>query len=281
MWLRYGVDRDNKLVAIEDVPSGKTKLMCPYCGSSLIAKKGTVKEHHFAHVGDTCYPIIKREPLILPTLPLYDSFDIYLSGKELEQLKKLWLRHKSHNNGIHRLEILPVFTREKLLEYDRHLTTLDSCGAYQFTDLGKIPVRALSLNRFNIVQEPLILQKLASFEAAIFDNRGSVLPDRDLSFHLTDLHIYLAGVRKILLSTLYYLQVKADDQVFYKIGITTRPIAKRLTEIKYDLRSHYEKVTIEVLGTWCSRGNVEKYFKYKYSNSHLAPTVVSRRDTIN
>lgn len=142
MWLRYGADRDNKLVAIEQVKSGKTELYCPYWRSSLIAKKGSVKEHHFAHVSDTCYPVIKREPRELPTLPLYDSFDIYLSSKELGQLKKLWYRHKLHNNGIHRLEILPAFTREKLLEYDRSLTTLDSCGAYQFTDLGKIPVRA-------------------------------------------------------------------------------------------------------------------------------------------
>ncbi len=73
-------------------------------------------------------------------------------------------------------------------------------------------------------------------------------------------------MRKILLSTLYYLEVQADGQVLHKIGITTRPIAKRLAEIEYDLRSHYEKVTIKVLGTWGSRGNVEKYFKYKYSD---------------
>ena len=145
MWLRYGVDRDNKLVAIEDVPSGKTKLMCPYCGSSLIAKKSSVKEYHFAHIDDICYSVIKRKPRELPILPLYNSFDIFLSGKELEQLKKLWHRYKSHNNAIHRLEILAAFTREKLLEYDRHPNAHDSYGAYQFTDLGKIPVRGAHL----------------------------------------------------------------------------------------------------------------------------------------
>ena len=78
-------------------------------------------------------------------MPLYDSFDIFLSGKELEQLKKLWHRHKSHQNGIHRLEILAAFTREKLLEYDRHPNAHDSYGAYQSTDLGKIPVRGAHL----------------------------------------------------------------------------------------------------------------------------------------
>ena len=35
MWLKYGIDADNLLVAIEDVPSGKTVLLCPYCGSGL------------------------------------------------------------------------------------------------------------------------------------------------------------------------------------------------------------------------------------------------------
>ena len=60
--------------------------------------------------------------------------------------------------------------------------------------------------------------------------------------------------------------MQADDQVFYKIGITTRPIAKRLSEIEYDLHLHYKKVTVKVLETSCSRGNVEKYFKYKYSD---------------
>lgn len=78
-------------------------------------------------------------------MPLYDSFDIFLSSQELEQLKKLWHRHKSHNNGIHRLEILATFTREKLLEYDRHPNAYASYGAYQFTDLGKIPVRGAHL----------------------------------------------------------------------------------------------------------------------------------------
>jgi hypothetical protein len=69
-----------------------------------------------------------------------------------------------------------------------------------------------------------------------------------------------------MFSTLYYLEVQANGQVLHKIGITTRPISQWLTQIKQDLRSHFGSVTIKVLGSWCNRGNVEKYFKYKYSN---------------
>jgi len=42
------------------------------------------------------------------------------------------------------------------------------------------------------VQEPLIDQKLAHLEAAIFDNSGSVLPLEELRIRLADWRIYVA-----------------------------------------------------------------------------------------
>jgi competence CoiA-like predicted nuclease len=38
-----------ELRSIDEVVRGKTQLTCLYCGGSLTAKKGSVKEHHFAH----------------------------------------------------------------------------------------------------------------------------------------------------------------------------------------------------------------------------------------
>lgn len=264
MWLRYGIDAYNKLVAIADVPSGKTNLRCPYCGKALIAKKGKVKEHHFAHEGDTCNLVIKRQPRDIPRLPLYDAFNIYLSGRELEQLQKLWHRHKSHWLGIDRLEILPAFTRENLVEPSPTINALTGRKAYQFTKLGQIPVGALPLSAFSTVQEPLILQKLAHLESAIFDYTGAVLPCDDLRVRLTDLQIYCEQLRKILLSSLYYLKVQVDGKILYKIGVTSRTMPQRSAEIYRDLLNHYKVVAIEVLGTWVYRGNVERYFKYRY-----------------
>ncbi len=198
------------------------------------------------------------------TLPLYDAFDIFLSGKELEQLKKLWHRHKAHDNGIDCLEILPAFTRENLVETSPNINAVTRRNVYQFTHLGLVPVGVLPLTLFNPLHESLIEQKLTQLEAAIFTNSGSVLPCNELQIRLTDLRIYCAQMRKILLSSLYYLKVKADGQVLHKIGITTRPMPKRLAEIYRDLTSHYQTVEIEVRGTWEHRGNVERYFKYRY-----------------
>jgi hypothetical protein len=46
MWLKYGVALGGELVSIDEVVRGKTQLTCLYCGGSLTAKKGSVKEHH-------------------------------------------------------------------------------------------------------------------------------------------------------------------------------------------------------------------------------------------
>ncbi len=46
MWLKYGVALSGSLTGIDKVGRGKTNLTCLYCGGSLTAKKGSVKEHH-------------------------------------------------------------------------------------------------------------------------------------------------------------------------------------------------------------------------------------------
>ncbi len=91
-----------------------------------------------------------------------------------------------------------------------------------------------------------------------------MLPLEELRVRLTDLRLYYAAMRKILLSNLYYLRVEADGKILYKIGVTTRSMSQRSAEIYRDLLSHYKVVAVEVLGTWASRANVERYFKYRY-----------------
>ena len=51
MWLCYGVDKNNKLVAILDVSSGKVDLICPYSVSILIAKKAELSSNKMLWLG--------------------------------------------------------------------------------------------------------------------------------------------------------------------------------------------------------------------------------------
>ncbi|MFM6456049.1 MAG: GIY-YIG nuclease family protein, partial [Planktothrix sp.] len=81
---------------------------------------------------------------------------------------------------------------------------------------------------------------------------------------LADLQIYRAQLRRILLNSLYFLEIKADGEIFYKIGITTRQIEERIAEIQRDLKQHYSDIVVNLLGLWQHRGNVELYFKHRY-----------------
>jgi hypothetical protein len=256
MWLKFGVAPDGNLASIDEVVRGKTNLACLYCGGSLTAKKGSVKEHHFAHTGETCKPVSQRiKTKAFPSLPLYDNFNIQLKGEELEQLKVLWKEYGAQDYVIPKDLVNFRWELKGLLEPEGD-------SSYQFTNLGKIPVGALPLALFNQVQEPLLLDQLASLEGSVEIAEAAGLSCLDE--RRADLLIYRAQLRRILVNSLYFLEVKADGNIFYKIGVTTRSIEERIAEVQRDVRAHYSNVAVSLLGLWEHRGNVELYFKHRY-----------------
>jgi hypothetical protein len=80
-------------------------------------------------------------------------------------------------------------------------------------------VGALPLALFNKVQEPLLVSELASLEGSVEFAEAAGLSCLDE--WRADLLITLAQLRRILVNSLYFLQVKADGHCFYKIGVTT------------------------------------------------------------
>lgn len=253
MLLRYGVNKDNALIGIEEVSSGKTGLRCPYCEDKLIAKKGKIKEHHFAHQGQTCLIVTRGK---IPNLPLYDNFNIQLSAKELEELKVFWNNYGAKNYDI------CVKPSWKLVSCKLLAFNEERGGFYEFTSLGKIPVGALSLTLFNEVQQPLLCEQLSQLEQKA--ERAQIASLSSLPERLADLQIYRALFKRVLTNTLYFLEIVADGQILHKIGVTCRETEQRVKEVQRDMKSHFDAVTIEVLGTWEHRGNVELYFKHRY-----------------
>jgi hypothetical protein len=123
-------------------------------------------------------------------------------------------------------------------------------------------VGALPLALFNQVQEPLLLSELMKLEGSVEIAEAAGLSCLDE--RRADLLIYRAQLRRILVNSLYFLEVKADESCFYKIGITTRSIEERIAEVQRDVRAHYSDVAVNLLGLWEHRGNVELYFKHRY-----------------
>ena len=268
MWhLKYGISPNRELITIDRVTSGKTNLVCPFCDRHLIAKKGKIKQHHFAHLGETCLRVRKGK---LPSLPLYDNFHLRLSGKHFQLLKDLW---REYGNTDYAIITVPF-------ELEMKQIFKWSLQGYYFTDLGKIPVGGLSLSSFNAVQEPLILSELNRLTNLAEMAKANIRPSHSNSYRsstvsssktkellkekLDDLKIYKLQLQRILRFTLYFLQIQADNQTFYKIGVTSRTMSDRLPEIERDLKQHYSNINIKAIDTWRHRGNVELYFKHRY-----------------
>ena len=219
-------------------------------------KRAGVKEHHFAHTGETCKPVSQRiKTKAFPSRTLYYNFNIQLKGKELEQLKVLWKKYGAQDYAIPKDLVNERWQLKGLLESE-------GVSSYQFTDLGKIPVGALPLALFNQVQEPLLLSALASLEGSVEMAVAAGLSCLDE--RRADLLIYRAQLRRILVNSLYFLEVKANGNIFYKIGVTTRSIEERIAEVQRDVKAHYSDVAVSLLGLWEHRGNVELYFKHRY-----------------
>ncbi|EAW35158.1 GIY-YIG nuclease family protein [Lyngbya sp. PCC 8106] len=255
MWLKYGADPNGCLKLVDDVAQGKTNLTCLYCGGQLTAKKGRIKSHHFAHTGETCKPVVSRyNTAQIPGLPMYDRFNIQLPGRELEQLKVLWKEYGSQEILIPRDLINLRWKFWGLVQLVN--------DSYKFGDLGKIPMGALELGEFNQIQEPLLLKTWEKYRGAA--ERATLANYSNVQECQADLRIYETQLRRIIVNSLYFLEVKADGETLYKIGITQRTIDERISEIHQDLKTHYTNITINLLGFWEHRGNVELYFKHRY-----------------
>ena len=245
LFLQYGVDEHGALIDIAQVRRGLTVLRCPYCNRLLIARKGEKVAHHFAHRDETCNPASRDMHEL--AIPAYDNFNLHLPGRAVKELH-IWVLN-------------PDVANKTILE-NHHLLVWNDfkgrSGGYEPTKTAKVVLGELSLNLFNQFQEPLILARHIELEQKARQARHTV----DFEIYLTDLRLYRAQLCRILTATLYFLKI--GDGELYKIGVTTRSVAERIAEITSELRSHVGDVTINLLGSWEARGNVEFYFKHRY-----------------
>ena len=296
MWLQYALDKDDNLVSVHDVKRGRSDVRCPYCQGELTAKKGKVKKHHFAHVKDTCNQS-KNENI---RLPLIDGFELLVTGDELRILKHLnplglevYRRdpYYSEYRTIRRYYDLPS-TIYKIVSnlVDKKLVDYDEC---QPTDLGKAILKELTLSEFNSLQEQLSRTKLEKLQQEIIKLQSSVentdkfkqtdyykykpiryqrvveknqrLEREQMQQTFTDFQLYCAQYSKVIQHNLYLLKITTSGQLFHKIGITSQGISDRIQEVRRDLLKLFSSVSVSLIGLWQHYGNVEYYFKYRYS----------------
>ena len=232
--------------------------------------------HHFAHTEQTCAAVANRKDL--PLLPLYTKFGDLGRGA-LEELLMLWQEYGSAGHAA------PKPSQSSLinLEYLRFNRFMGREGGYEFTKRGKLPVGGLSVPLFADVQQQHLIERLHQMEDRaddylyygqndLFETVG------DCCFMgfpqaMGDYRLYRAQLKRVLSQHLYYLKVQTTKACFYKIGVTSRSIEERLSEIRTEVGSLVSVLDITVLGLWQHCGRVEHYFKHRFreQNQPIGP----------
>ncbi|HHF2923654.1 GIY-YIG nuclease family protein [Vibrio parahaemolyticus] len=250
MFLNYGVDQYGESVYISEVDAGKTELVCPFCQALLVAKKGNVLEHHFAHLGPTCND--SKQTLSQTGVPFFD----YQSGLPNYQMSLLLKLNRWRTFSRHWLT-----SRQKLV-YD------------SFLDSGLL-LPAENVKPFKLSDEADALVKLnqgymrcrgllshAQLQEALFRIRLKMLTYIDLDTGSNTATFYKQRLSSYLKQHLYVISVKLEfSDVSYpllKIGMTRRKVTERVAEINTELSKYGTVIEIKVLGYYEHYGALER-----------------------
>lgn len=249
MFLTHGMSESGELVSVADVESGHTNLRCPFCSEKLIARKGAIKEHHFAHAGDTC---IESKSTIQQTgLPFYD-IATGIGKSEVKLLEKfqrydnVWLSQKQAETAMY-------LAQGGLLE-----PPPNKPEKYQLTRLG----RDLVKHHDSLLKKKIILPE-ATLQEQLFPARLAMLKYHDEINGTQAARFYRLRLQALLNQHLYVLKIKLqqDSACFplIKVGITSRPeLSLRISEIRRDLQQHCEVLSIEIAGLYRHFGSLER-----------------------
>lgn len=260
MFLTHGLNNSGELVSVKDAASGLTTLRCPFCSEILIARKGAIKEHHFAHAGDTC---LESKVTIQQTgLPFYD-IATGISKSEINLLEKCgryrdaWLTAKQDDTA-------KCLVIGGLLE-----PRLNKPSSYCLTKLG----RELLKHNDTLYKQSHILPDV-NLQESMFPARLAMLQHQDLNHGTQAARFYKLRLESILQQHLYVLEIQLkQESICYsliKVGITTRPdIELRIAEIKRDLQKHGEVESITMLGFFKHFGCLERLIHKRFAASQF------------
>ncbi len=291
MKLPFGI-KNGKFIHISEVNSGRTEVLCPYCQNKLMAKKGRIKRHHFAHDGVGCTQHFSANFFDLAgRLPTQLALSVY-AIKKLTKIEQFYQTLKAQKDGLNhqKNEERVVAIKAKLKQLDGQKTT------------GNIHTIIDQINRF-------VTHKIApfpdfhtlrsdSFKTGYTDGKrtctvAEIKDDKYEFFYPKLFHADVKFLHQYHQKTynnkelthklglfekdfayfqqfnLYFLELMVDHKKIYKIGLTSRPINTRLKEIEQDLKAFYLNINIRVLFQQKGVAFLETFFKNKYANQQV------------
>ncbi|MFK7983554.1 MAG: GIY-YIG nuclease family protein [Saprospiraceae bacterium] len=293
MKLPFGIYQ-GKFVHISEVNSGRTIILCPYCQQKLMAKKGRIKRHHFAHDGVGCTQHFAANFFdISSRLPHKLSLSVYAFQK-LGKIQKYYqeLKSKQQNDRTKAIKETQLLTA--LDTTLKNLKKKDKTGAIveimeqvnRFTSQKIAPFPAFYMiqwpqfkNGFTDGKRRCNYEELTSdlheyFYPIAFEPYVQFLKNYhrkvdDYKEIATKLALFEKDLAYFKQFELYFIEIIADHQKIYKIGLTSRGLEKRMKEIKQDLSQFFLSIEVKPLFQVKGYAFLETFFKHKYQDCQL------------
>ena len=288
MKLPFGIYQ-GKFVHISEVNSGRTTVLCPYCQQKLMAKKGRIKRHHFAHDGAGCtqhfaahfFGITGRLPIKLP-LSVYAFQKLTKIQTYYETLTK---QQQNYTTKEAQEQVLMPRLKAILAALKKEDTTGDISEISQQVDRFMIQ-KIAPFPAFHLIRQAQFSEgytdgkRTCSFEELNPDLHEYFYPiafqryvdflnnyhqkNNDFKENTTKLTLFQKDLAYFKQFDLYFIELVADHQKMYKIGLTSRNLAIRMKEIKEDLKNHFLNIALKPLFHVKGYAFLETFFKQKY-----------------
>lgn len=269
IFLPYGLNNKEEIVHVSEVESGQTNLTCPFCTSSLVAKKGPRLTHHFAHAQNTCKEVAKGDTdRITPSIPFYrDFFSANLSESEKQAISilykrfgvKLFHRKGKTDSAFHLLFQNDISRISQVWENLLSAKLIQQRGNwYHLTKNAELGLVQVLVAEFAEIQA----QRLHFFEAFLETGTSTVDILRKKVFDNLK--------TRILYASLYCLHIPGAEKEadVWKIGITTRTATHRLQELLPVLKHHFglARANATYIAIELPRyGRLEAYIKKRFA----------------
>ena len=302
IYLTFGVSRAGDWVAIDEVESGKTDLTCPWCEARLIARKGEVMGHHFAHDGETCREA--SEAVRSTQVPFFETYEVLdlNERKYLERRKKYQHRNmfswQGRQGAVERLEAMGVLAVERqasegFKEARVRLARLGYvCKSGELTNQLKEVFEALSplvdveeawykentitgtkilpeyhRNKTDVINTIKDIERVQMWWFIAFWKRQRHVCAEYLEFLEGK---YAALHRQHLYIARFHGDFNNEHEALIKIGKTSRTAEQRLKEVTQDLLAQGFKAKGEVLLFKENAGRLERIL-HKINSVHNVP----------
>ena len=248
--ITYALDENNRPVNIDDVPRGiACNCTCAACGERLIAKKGDVKIHHFAHVsGADCVHGVQTA--------LHLAAKRYIEKNQFLHVPKLFLEYSSNH-------IIPI-ELERNLRADRielekrigdiipDITIYSGNKIYLVEVFVTHQVDEVKLERIQKIGLPTLEVNLCDVSRENFETQLFRRISRSSPYVRWIYHPLYEKYDRMFREEATCHKVDYGDIYDCPLVFSSYPVyAKKCERCKYYLRSEYLS-TIGCWGVWCT-----------------------------